>query len=78
MSSSAFPSHHMTPDDFRRHGRAVIDWIADYMERVEAYPVLSQARPGEIRANLPAEPPLHTWKTIPLERWIFLPTVQHH
>jgi hypothetical protein len=23
-------------------------------------------------------PPLHTWKTIPLERWIFLPTVQHH
>jgi hypothetical protein len=32
----------MTPDEFRRHGRQVIDWIADYMERVEQFPVLSQ------------------------------------
>jgi aromatic-L-amino-acid decarboxylase len=47
----------MTPDAFRRHGYAVIDWIAGYMERVEAYPVLSQARPGQIRAGLPADPP---------------------
>jgi aromatic-L-amino-acid decarboxylase len=47
----------MTPDEFRRHGRAVIDWIADYMERVESYPVLSRVQPGEIRAGLPAEPP---------------------
>ncbi len=57
MSSSDFPSYHMTPDEFRRHGRAVIDWIADYMERVESYPVLSRVQPGEIRAGLPAEPP---------------------
>jgi aromatic-L-amino-acid decarboxylase len=47
----------MTPDEFRRHGCAVIDWIADYMARVESYPVLSQARPGEIRAGLPVDPP---------------------
>ena len=26
------PSH-MTPDEFRRHGHAVIDWIAEYMQR---------------------------------------------
>jgi aromatic-L-amino-acid decarboxylase len=57
MSSSLPPSYHMTPDAFRRHGYAVIDWIAGYMERVEAYPVLSQARPGQIRAGLPADPP---------------------
>jgi aromatic-L-amino-acid decarboxylase len=57
MTQSQFPSYHMTPDAFRRHGYAVIDWIADYMERVEAYPVLSQARPGQIRAGLPADPP---------------------
>jgi aromatic-L-amino-acid/L-tryptophan decarboxylase len=47
----------MTADDFRRHGRDVVDWIADYMEGVEKRPVLSRVRPGEIRAALPAEPP---------------------
>jgi len=47
----------MTPDEFRRCGREVIDWIADYMERVEQYPVLSQVKPGQIRAKLPAWAP---------------------
>ncbi|HEY53524.1 MAG TPA: aminotransferase class V-fold PLP-dependent enzyme [Caldilineae bacterium] len=47
----------MTPDEFRRYGRALIDWIADYYEQVEKYPVLSQVQPGDIRAQLPAEPP---------------------
>ncbi len=47
----------MTPDEFRRHGHAVIDWIADYQARVETFPVLSQVKPGEIRATLPANPP---------------------
>jgi aromatic-L-amino-acid decarboxylase len=51
-------SFHMTSEEFRRYGRAVIDWIADYYERVETLPVLSQVQPGEIRASLPAEPPL--------------------
>jgi aromatic-L-amino-acid decarboxylase len=50
-------SYHMTPDEFRRYGRLVVDWIADYYEGVEAFPVLSQARPGEIRLALPAAPP---------------------
>ncbi len=50
-------SRHMTPDEFRRNGRAVVDWIADYMERVEGFPVLSRVEPGEIRSKLPAEPP---------------------
>src|SRR5271169_6973580 len=50
-------SFHMTPDEFRRHGHAVVDWIADYQARVESFPVLSQVKPGEIRAALPANPP---------------------
>lgn len=50
-------SFHMTPEEFRRHGHAVIDWIADYHSRVETFPVLSQAKSGEIRAALPADPP---------------------
>jgi aromatic-L-amino-acid decarboxylase len=48
---------HMTPDEFRRQGRAVVDWIADYMERVESLPVLSQVEPGQIRAQLPEAAP---------------------
>ena len=50
-------SFHMTPEEFRRHGRAVIDWIADYYSRIEQYPVLSRAEPGQIRVSLPAHPP---------------------
>ncbi len=50
-------SHHMTPAEFRRHGRAVIDRIADYMEEVERYPVMSPSAPGAIRDMLPAHPP---------------------
>ena len=48
---------HMTPEEFRRHGHAVVDWIADYYKRIESYPVLSQAKPGEIRASLPSAAP---------------------
>jgi aromatic-L-amino-acid/L-tryptophan decarboxylase len=47
----------MTPDEFREYGRQVVDWIADYQERVQALPVLSQVAPGEIRAALPEAPP---------------------
>ena len=52
-------SFHMTPDEFRRHGHAVVDWIADYHSHIESFPVLSQAKPGEIRDSLPANPPAH-------------------
>src|SRR6266436_2229373 len=50
-------SFHMTPDEFRRHGHAVVDWIADYYTRIESFPVLSRAEPGQIRTSLPADPP---------------------
>jgi aromatic-L-amino-acid decarboxylase len=48
---------HMTPDEFRLYGRMVIDWIADYYQEIEKYPVLSRVEPGEIRAGLPPGPP---------------------
>ena len=50
-------SFHMTPEEFRRHGHAVVDWIADYQARVESLPVMSRVKPGEIRAMLPDEAP---------------------
>jgi len=51
-------SFHMTSDEFRRHGHAVVDWIADYRDRIESFPVLSQVKPGEVRAALPPSAPL--------------------
>jgi aromatic-L-amino-acid decarboxylase len=48
---------HMTPDEFRRHGHAVVDWIADYYARIESLSVLARVKPGEIRASLPATAP---------------------
>lgn len=47
----------MDPEAFRRNGYRVIDWIADYLEHGERHPVLSRARPGELRAALPSVPP---------------------
>ena len=47
----------MTPDEFRVHGHALIDWIAEYIENVEQYPVASTVTPGAIRAMLPEHPP---------------------
>jgi aromatic-L-amino-acid/L-tryptophan decarboxylase len=51
------PNHHMSPEEFRRFGRDLIDWIADYQERVASLPVASSVRPGEIRAALPPVAP---------------------
>ena len=50
-------SLHMSSSEFRNIGYSVIDWIADYYENVGSYPVRSQVKPGDIRSNLPDEPP---------------------
>ena len=47
----------MSPEQFREEGKKVIDWIADYYENIEKYPVLSQVKPGEIKESLPANAP---------------------
>ena len=54
---SAISGFHMSSDEFRSHGYAMIDWIANYYDQIEQYPVLSQVLPGEIRAALPELPP---------------------
>ncbi|MFK0734367.1 MAG: pyridoxal-dependent decarboxylase [Gloeotrichia echinulata HAB0833] len=50
--------YHMSVAEFRHWGYKTIDWIADYLENVEKYPVLSQVKPGDIRAKLPETAPL--------------------
>ncbi len=47
----------MTPEEFRRIGHALVDWIAEYRSGIEQLPVMSPVAPGAIRAELPARPP---------------------
>jgi aromatic-L-amino-acid decarboxylase len=49
----------MTPQEFRMYGRQVVDWIAEYYDKIESFPVLSPVAPGDVRAALPAAPPEH-------------------
>ncbi len=50
-------SIHMSNNEFRKYGYAVIDWIADYYENVEHYSVKSNIKPGNIRLSLQTLPP---------------------
>jgi aromatic-L-amino-acid decarboxylase len=47
----------MDPEEFRRFGHQVVDWIADYRARAAQHPVMSRVEPGQVRAQLPASPP---------------------
>src|SRR5256886_16125192 len=43
-------------DEFRAAGHRLIDWIADYLDGVDRYPVLAPVKPGDIEAQIPAAP----------------------
>ncbi len=47
----------MSPDEFRRMGHTVVDWLADYQQHPERYPVLSRVKPGEVTDALPQHGP---------------------
>ena len=51
------PLGDMDPDEIRREGRRIVDWIADYLAHPERQRVLSAARPGDIAAQLPPTAP---------------------
>ena len=38
----------MNTREFRRHAHVFVDWMADYLDQIEAYPVRAQVKPGEI------------------------------
>jgi aromatic-L-amino-acid decarboxylase len=50
-------SYHWTPEEFRRHGHAVVEWVARYLETIEDRPVQSAVAPGWVRDQLPASAP---------------------
>ncbi len=47
----------LTPKEFRTYAHELVDWMADYLESVEKYPVKSQVEPGDIMSKLPETPP---------------------
>ena len=47
----------MSAEEFRRFGREAVDFVADYLSNLEAYPVLAQVEPGGLRSRLPSSPP---------------------
>ena len=48
----------MDPEEFRRHGHELVDWMADYLAGVGELPVTPAVRPDDIRRRLPAAPPI--------------------
>lgn len=59
MDSAPKPLGDMPPEEFRRFGHELIEWVAEYLGSMERFPVLAQVRPGEVRSRLPASPPEH-------------------
>jgi aromatic-L-amino-acid/L-tryptophan decarboxylase len=49
----------MDTQEFRRVGHELVDWIADYFERIEDLPVLAAIEPGDLKSQLPSSPPEH-------------------
>ena len=47
----------MNAEEFRRIGHELIDWIADYFEKIDDLPVLAAIEPGDLKAKLPTTPP---------------------
>jgi aromatic-L-amino-acid decarboxylase len=47
----------MTTDEFRKYAHRLVDWMGDYMDNIENYPVKSKVTPGEIFNKLPDNPP---------------------
>ncbi|WPP50545.1 pyridoxal phosphate-dependent decarboxylase family protein [Catalinimonas niigatensis] len=44
-------------EEFRKYAHQMVDWIADYYQEIETYPVKAQVKPGDIMQQLPASAP---------------------
>nr|POF14829.1 tyrosine/dopa decarboxylase 3 [Quercus suber] len=49
----------LDPEEFRRQGHMLIDFIADYYQNIESYKVLSQVEPGYLKKLLPESAPYY-------------------
>uniref|UniRef100_A0A8D3CAU5 Aromatic-L-amino-acid decarboxylase n=1 Tax=Scophthalmus maximus TaxID=52904 RepID=A0A8D3CAU5_SCOMX len=70
----------MDAAEFRRRGREMVDYVADYLENIEQRPVYPDLEPGYLRPLIPAEAPLEpeTFEDImrDVER-VIMPGVTH-
>ena len=48
----------MDTEQFRKNGHEMVDWIADFMDNIEKYPVHPDIQPGEIKAKLAQNAPI--------------------
>ncbi|KAL6841528.1 hypothetical protein ACP4OV_028671 [Aristida adscensionis] len=56
-AAAAMPAPPLDADEFRRQGRQVVDFIADYYARIGEYPVRPAVEPGFLARRLPDEAP---------------------
>ncbi len=70
----------MDKETFRKYGHEFVDWIADYFDNVRKYPVRPNLKPGDIKSQLPDNPPMESqdmsviWKDF---QDIILPGMTH-
>ena len=57
LSENVQDAEHMSISEFRESGHKLIDWLCNYYERIEDFPVQSKAKPGEIFSSLATKPP---------------------
>jgi aromatic-L-amino-acid decarboxylase len=57
-SNAAHQLGDMPPNDFKKFGYELVDWIAEYLTNIEKFPVVPNIKPGEIKSKLPKSPPL--------------------
>ena len=44
-------------EEFRKYAHQLADWMADYYQNIETYPVKSNVKPGDVYNSLPDMPP---------------------
>jgi aromatic-L-amino-acid/L-tryptophan decarboxylase len=47
----------MDPEIFRQEAHKLVDWITDYYNEIEKYPVKAACKPGSVFAAIPGSPP---------------------
>jgi len=60
MKTQHLDSEHpgdMSPEEFRKYGYQLVDWITEFFRNIDGIPVLPDVQPGDIRQKIPAVPP---------------------